>query len=62
MPNRKPTHAHVGPACGDRPKRKHATTPAQAEPPVPALGLTDEQLRHLAGEVASTIEPKLGAP
>uniref|UniRef100_A0A8W8P187 Tyr recombinase domain-containing protein n=1 Tax=Magallana gigas TaxID=29159 RepID=A0A8W8P187_MAGGI len=62
MPKRKATHAHVGPARGDRPKRKQATTPAPAEPPVPALGLTDEQLRHLAEEVASRIEPRIGAP
>lgn len=62
MPKRKATHALVGPARGDRPKRKQATTPAPAEPPVPALGLTDEQLRHLAEEVASRIEPRIGAP
>nr|XP_034316371.1 neurogenic locus notch homolog protein 2-like [Crassostrea gigas] len=60
MPKRKGTHAHVGPARGDR--QKQSTTPAPAEPPVPALGLTDEQLRHLAEEVASRIEPRIGAP
>ncbi|XP_052719312.1 uncharacterized protein LOC128191266 [Crassostrea angulata] len=62
MPKRKATHAHVGPARVDRPKRKQATTPAPAKPPVPALGLTDDQLRHLAKEVASRFESRIGAP
>lgn len=62
MPKRKATHAYVGQARVDRPKRKQATAPAPAEPPFLTLGLTDEQLRHLAEKVASKIEPRIGTP
>lgn len=40
-------------------KRKQASAPT--EPPVPALGLSDEQLQHLSEVVAPKIELKIAA-
>lgn len=52
----------AGTAIVDKPKRKRVLLPAPAEPPVPALGLSDEQIRYLSEVVASRIESRITAP